>query len=902
MKKIYLYIACPIIALLLALGGSVYASDAAMPKEAYILKYLGLIELSEEYNPNAEVTRAEFAEYLYKAFCLPDTEVRAYFYDVPITHRAAKSISVLTDSRIIDLSDDGNFYPDSPVTYEQVCKMLVAALGYRQYVDYDQDGMFGYVTAASRIGFGMSVSNADALKLGEIISMLYHALDSEPARAIGVQNGAPTVAPLAGKTYFSEYYSVYTDKGRVISVYGASVSEEYAEENEVIIDGITYTEISGLDMESYLGGTVEFVYREDDSDVKTIIYAESVNSNDRIQITYDCIEEDVSDNTIRYMDNTKDGRVRSVKIDNAATIVLNGRVHANNDMVAVIGKFAEGALKGSVTLVRSHSGAGYDTVLIYAAELYMAGVYNSQSEILYDFYGEKAPLDLTEYETVIIKDEYGAAAQMPLIYPTPLLIAKSADSSVLTITVCNRVGDGTLTMIQSDRTVYIDESEAKIDRNVYEHIKNSLVLNASYSLKYDPFGEIVWIEKVIGTDAFKIGYLLKTGKVAEDAFENTYQMRLYTEDGKFEEYLLENKIIIDGVAYNIDDFGKLFSAFPGSVSIENDNIKIERQLIRFKLNADNKIKEIDTYYISELEDANTTLSRGYDGSTEMVYCGSSGRLGMNTLLDKTGTMVFVVPNVDADGNVISGDTMLLDTEDLYGISYIFTDWQRYTAETYKYKADTAYVDVAVVHSEPRAAIYDMIMFDSIVDSLNTEGEVVKKLIGFSLGQRVEYVLDDDCIEDAMLLKQGDLFTVSTFFNSSLVAAINKVFDAQTRTFEANGAQTDRDRYWYGGTFVEGNAANWRNEDCNVTKGYAYENKNGIITSSYELWQANDGIITEAVKAATLPIVVYDSSLKKNNVYLSDINSVITFKNNAGSCDLMLTCSKKAAINQIFIIR
>ena len=66
---------------------------------------------------------------------------------------AAKSINALAEGGYISGSGGGAFEPDGLITYEQACKILVTAAGYKEYAGMSAgDSMSGYIRTAQRIG------------------------------------------------------------------------------------------------------------------------------------------------------------------------------------------------------------------------------------------------------------------------------------------------------------------------------------------------------------------------------------------------------------------------------------------------------------------------------------------------------------------------------------------------------------------------------------------------------------------------------------------------------------------------------------------------------------------------------------------------------------------------------
>jgi hypothetical protein len=86
------------------------------------------------FQPTRYITRAEFA----KLFCMtvgnedkiyPPPETAA-FTDVDISHWAAGYVSYMADAGLVTAGDDGCFYPDGYISYDEIFKLLLPLSGY----------------------------------------------------------------------------------------------------------------------------------------------------------------------------------------------------------------------------------------------------------------------------------------------------------------------------------------------------------------------------------------------------------------------------------------------------------------------------------------------------------------------------------------------------------------------------------------------------------------------------------------------------------------------------------------------------------------------------------------------------------------------------------------------------
>ena len=86
-----------------------------------------------DFQPEGKITRAEAAAIIIRILgmaSVENTRINTQFTDVTSEHWASGIISAAADSAIVNGMGDGTFAPSAEVTYDQVVKMLVCALGY----------------------------------------------------------------------------------------------------------------------------------------------------------------------------------------------------------------------------------------------------------------------------------------------------------------------------------------------------------------------------------------------------------------------------------------------------------------------------------------------------------------------------------------------------------------------------------------------------------------------------------------------------------------------------------------------------------------------------------------------------------------------------------------------------
>ena len=104
------------------------------------------------------------------------------FTDVPAAHWAAGYVAAAADAGFLNGYGDGRFGPSSPVTYEQLVKMLLAAWGYTEQAEAAGGYPGGYEAVAETLGVTADQADRSAPALRSTAAILmYRLLQCSPA-------------------------------------------------------------------------------------------------------------------------------------------------------------------------------------------------------------------------------------------------------------------------------------------------------------------------------------------------------------------------------------------------------------------------------------------------------------------------------------------------------------------------------------------------------------------------------------------------------------------------------------------------------------------------------------------------------------------------------------------------
>lgn len=872
-------------------------------EEVAVLTHIGVIELEEDYDPTEKVTRAEFANYTAIAMNVDNRMQISYFTDVPMNYWASDSINSLVELKVISKSANGMFNPDRVISYAEACKMMTVITGYKVYANYNGD-MNQYISVANSAGFGIIPLDATEMTRADAIKLLYNAMRVDLV-TVNASGKAVTSNSDKANNIFSKYHQIKFDDGRVESVPGKSLNDAVAQNGTAIIDGDTYYIDSAVSIDEYFARHINYVYKETTTDIDfTVIYAEPRHEDDVTEIKYDALRsyDDVSRKITYDAGDEKREKIKTEILDKNVDVIFNGRPYTK-ELKPKIEELISGERKGTVELISSQGNKTIDVISVTSYEIFNKDAYNPLTGIFYGTDGQHS-IKTEDYKNFTAYDIHNNVVKLADLKSGPYMIEATEDKEKLVAIVCLDTVEG---IIQS-----IDEGEFKIGDKIYKcdenfWNKNSSKFNVgvSYILYLDKYNEVVDMV-VAGVGGMKNAYI--TGAKIVDEDSEVLKLKLYTaDDDTLEWHEFAANLRIDGVTYKASNMKDVIAAFPGKSSISGNSVHIDRQVIRYSINTDGKINEIDTTNLTSSEDKNTTLRALTNGVQKQYYRSGTKTVGMTGYIDNT-TKYIVLPVTDENGNVIVNGKTVEDTKYSYANKYAIADWEYLTYELYKYTADSVTTDLIAIYIEPKKANYDIFMYDKLTKEVDEDGLVVNKICGYSAGSQVKYTLDD-MIDLASLsdIEQGDILRFETDPDAKRVYTVTKMYDVGDDAFcDYPGATgtwaTDPDRYWYGTAYAEEVSNQWGNTKYQLMRGYATDIQNGIVAYSHTLDMAYNGKLSAIFKGTGLPITVYEPSREKNPIYSAQLTDILTYKVAGNSCDYMLVSSRDASYKQIFIIK
>lgn len=172
---------------------------------------------------NEKVTKAEMARTLVKCLAL-ESSVNAKagetdYLDISANHTLSGYVNILSDTRVIDIPQNENFYPDKNITYAEVVTYCIRMLGYGPVVDAEGTWPTNYLLKATEleVSDGVSLKSTDEITKGDLSLILWNTLNTKMWRitsGVATKTGTLLEVKFPGAEIYQQKYKVeVTDDG-----------------------------------------------------------------------------------------------------------------------------------------------------------------------------------------------------------------------------------------------------------------------------------------------------------------------------------------------------------------------------------------------------------------------------------------------------------------------------------------------------------------------------------------------------------------------------------------------------------------------------------------------------------------------------------------------------------------
>ena len=848
-----------ILAMIVIPGGVSAAPSEAAEKnrEESILVQLGFMD----DDSSDKVTRLSLSESLVKMLSYD-------FYDSdninPFTDTDNKSASyeILKSAYNLGILSGGAARPNDEVTYNEAVKMVVSALGYGAYAQYEGGYPMGYISVASRYNIIKGVVSGDENKISKnsVCKLLYNAINTDLLLVTGTGSEIKYSSE-KGRNLLYVYHNILTGKGLCCGVKGNNMLPAVSiEKGSVLVDGILLKDSENGSYD-YVGLNTEYYYDADDMRLKAIApYRCNVQKIDAQKVF------DYNNLAVGYDDN---GREVRVKLSRNTKILFNGDIIDRFSPQDFMDKH------GEIIFIDNDGDSVTDVVSIRSYDVTVVGAVDAGNNTIYDYYDNSAlVLDVNSSDDeAILKDELGNKMQLRELSRGDVITYcknKSGNNIYAVFSNTEIIGD-----IEQITHLYNGAKELVVDGEKYETTKNfasnevlSVGTSGAFRLTTDRR-----IAAMSSDDEAKFAYIVSG--LRQKGLEGKFQLKIFTAEGKMLVADFAERTELDGDSVTAD---AAFSALGGTAGIE-------RQIIRYRLNDKGELIFIDTMKTGENESLNSlhrNFSSEYDenGNARSLSLTwrDSGMFGGRVPVNEVGPLFVVPKQTNSDD-----ENYIVTTPYKY-----FVHDRNYEFDAYTTNRKNLMSDVLLYKSDTNAKTVDANASISVVDTMTkvlVDGMEYTKLSLYTKGVKEEYLLrDNDVLK--IKLRDGD----SGYHTLSCGDVIRfSANDAGYITFIELWYDRENDRFKYAEyENTSSLLANLRvayGEIYSLSSGIIQFHKGPILTAApdYDYEQL------ECYKSARYKIYTYDSKEKTQKLRLGGVYDMTDFKTAGRGTRMIVYC-------------
>ena len=699
---------------------SVFAYDDTFSyeEEFKLLSDLKLLpdDFVATFKPDKTMKRSELAYILnvymgYSKLGTANIDEPSPFIDLSTSHRHYFSILNVNQFGIMSGDGYGNFNPDAYLTYAQVIKVIMSALGYDELALAYGGYPYGYITIAGKAELldDMEITDYNkGAKYGDVIKMLSAALSIKILEISAITSGSISLSTDGENTVLSTYHNIETYEGCINAVYGKQALDiEPLQYNEIVIDNTRYRAKDENNFSLYFGYDVTFYFDSLSSRVVAINPKRDEN-NVTIVRAQDIIS--FNNNTIIY---ESEGKEKKVKLDSSTDVVYNGRLYSEFDS-------SDFTSYGTTTeFIDAGADNTIDIASITCHKNYVVKSVNAEKKIIYDMYGNGSFYG-EESDDIMFVDQFGNIMEFRELSPYDVVsVTESKDKKIVCLTLSNMEAEGTIeAMNSSDGTIVVDGYSYKLALN-FKDGAGQLSLGQNGLFLLDINGDIAGFKPY--QNSYKLAYFMDV--YSSNSLDGDVFVKMLTEDDGVVTFKVSKKIIADGRTVKAEEI----------IDILSENGNVQPQIIRYYLSY-GELKAIDTVRKSE-NGTNDSLEVLYDLPTQLMYNSYQAVFGAKVPVS-VDTPIFMIPDDLGD-------------EDAYHVynKSIFSHDRTYLVKAYTVKEGGHFADAIVMNGGASSISSNTPVFivESISYTLVEDGDKAMRLWGYSGGKHLSYIISDESV-------------------------------------------------------------------------------------------------------------------------------------------------------------
>ena len=847
-----------------------------------LLEELKVIYEQNEFAYDSSITRADFAVYAARVLGIDDKQTdkaTRYYIDMAQYDYAAYSVNTLVDRGILSVDDERLFCPSDAITLDEAVKIVVCMTGYRPVAEARGGYPGGYISTATSLKLLQGLSRGGVFSLNDAAILLYNTLIVPQYTIESVKTDGDgfsySYAKSEEQTILYEAFGLSHTEGALTGSDNMNIAYDVtAGEDEAVIDGVSYKVTGDIDMTDYLGFNVGALYNKDDE----ISYVYKKSGSERI------VEINIDD----YVDF--DGQKLTYSTDNrgnkdvdvsSASVLYNGSVPDSK-----VKELFDTLESGLIRVIDYDGNGTNDAVVVTDNHAFAFKSMDKNNNILYSKISGQSPIDLDDYDKVIIKNANGDSLTSDVIAEDNILnISAAVDKSRIKIIVSNTKIGGTINSIKRDDYAYIsiDGTEYRVNAR-HSSIADSVKVGTPVTALLNIYGDIVYIISGAVSD-YNVGFLCGLS-IDSSGFDSGIKFRIYSKTDGLATYESADSIKVDGIKY--DSATKAINAIP-ECSAGDSNVICKSQIILYKQNKDKQISAIDTYLVSSEENPDTTLCRTTDGGESLSKYG--GRFGRKNPID-AATDIFVVPKEEDIPGSDKSDYSVVNQ------GKFRTNVTCSSIECYKTKGNdeicstVVYRNVTADFETNDWLNSNIFIVGEFSESIDADGEKYISMFGLYQGtERTVNIYEDNLVSKSAKISdidEGDLIRYRTGKDGRIIE-LQKLYDASDNKRIAWGGDTETESL-FDTSF-----------SLNFQLSFGYVNKRGSKVVS---WGYKSGAnVDEALDLSSATVMFYDKNQKAGNrLYTGKIDSITDYQTAGDNCDIIIVQMNQTALKHVVVYK
>ena len=551
-------------------------------------------EVEEEEEIPVEILKHERAAKIMSALGLMSFRDDGFFYEDEILK--VNDFCKIVDA-IIGMSDE--YQTKTNITHKDILDVIIKALGY----DYMSEKSIMEKVYRENILDGITYNAEKFATRGDAARLFYNALKTPVMEIASVGNNVSYISS-EDNTLLTYVFGLEEIEGLVTGANGVSVySNKELNKGYIEINRGTFYLDAAVDTTSLLGKKVYGLFDENNEE-KILFLAEDVVKQS-VVVPFDKIKQN-GDVLSWEIDGVK-GKANTSSIKN---ISFNGTAYMGSDMLSEI-KSGEGTV-----LFAASSGSTYDIAVINKYETLVVEKVSARDQKIYfadgRTFNEKSYIDLSEKVNPYICATLNGKTVNPIDFQPGTIISVVANGrGYYRIDASDKYVKGEITEIAgTDSSLgdayFIKDKYYLVSTGYQKSIDKGaklpqLELGLSNIYALNALGHISYAGTVAddkaGTVQSTFKYAFLKTIVIEDGFEESAAIRVFTQDGSWNNYNIAKKVVIDGIEKTT--FADISSTL---TTIQK---QVEGTLIRYKLNNKREISFIDTKIMNDEEKNDT---------------------------------------------------------------------------------------------------------------------------------------------------------------------------------------------------------------------------------------------------------------------------------------------------------